>query len=494
MRRINLSIVFLMVYLFSVAGFCSDGVDRYRKYGPNTLYLFTEPSPGCGYAVLPKDSEGGADGTIEFRWVQEHMQALVRICAYRTEKEFGSSKYPLTIFDGSAENGDTPVDWGPSPRGRHPGGSHDGGINLDLGYYLTSLQGAEYTPDYAACTDHFTNTPEGEGVDAWMCVSAADRLDTPRMTYFYIQMFSINRELFGGALLGQIGADMYVRDAVIRQIETWIEEKKYGASRELLDDFKRVVTCDEYEGWAGSHHHHTHIRLNDIDLYGSLRPAVEKLLEMERDVDLALAGGKPFLRARLLSSGLERAVEAEILGGVDYYALFFKAGNDGWASPQGRAYGGWHLGPKMRDRVFITLPSGSRAERSPLTVTAQASMKEKTPEYMTAPLILPSQDPRLYISIDPAQIKAEALSVKGDFLCEITWPAIYGKLVTKEFFEVVAEGKTLEFLAEQPGTQVRFSAGFFKAPFIINACVTTCGRKTFRIPVYVEPAPAAKAE
>ncbi len=91
-----------MVYLFSVAGFCSDGVDRYRKYGPNTLYLFTEPSPGCGYAVLPKDSEGGADGTIEFRWVQEHMQALVRICAYRTEKEFGSSKYPLTIFDGSA--------------------------------------------------------------------------------------------------------------------------------------------------------------------------------------------------------------------------------------------------------------------------------------------------------------------------------------------------------------------------------------------------------
>ncbi|HPA28046.1 MAG TPA: hypothetical protein PLQ05_10440, partial [Acidobacteriota bacterium] len=84
--------------------------------------------------------------------------------------------------------------------------------------------------------------------------------------------------------------------------------------------------------------------------------------------------------------------------------------------------------------------------------------------------------------------------VKGDFLCEITWPAIYGKLVTKEFFEVVAEGKTLEFPAEQPGTQVRFSAGFFKAPFIINACVTTCGRKTFRIPVYVEPAPAAKAE
>lgn len=493
MRKSSLFIVLLLVILFSTASLCSDGIDRYRKAGPNTLYLFTEPQPGCGYGVLPKDSQGGADGTVEFRWVQEQMQALVRVCAFRTEKEFGPSKYPLTIFDGSAENGDTPVDWEPSPKGRHPGGSHDGGINLDLGYYLTSLQGAEYTPDYAACTDHFTNTPEGEGVDAWMCVSAADKLDTPRMAYFYIQMFTINREMFGGALLGQIGADMYVRDAVIKQIETWINEKKYGATAELLGDFKRVVTCDEYEGWAGSHHHHTHVRLNDIDLYGSLRPAVEKLLEMERDVDLALAGNKPFLRARLLSSGLERAVEAEILGNVDYWALFFKTGNEGWVSPQGRAYGGWHLGPKMRDRVFITLPNGSRNERSPLTVTAQASMKEKTPEYMTAPLVLPSQDPRLAISIDPSQIKAEAVRVKNDFLCEIIYPAIYGHLVTKELFEVVAEGKTVEFAAERPGTQVRFKAAF-NAPFLINACVTTCGRKTFRIPVYVEPAPAAKAE
>ncbi|HNQ79010.1 MAG TPA: hypothetical protein PKJ37_07670 [Acidobacteriota bacterium] len=481
MRRINLSIVFLMVYLFSVVGFCSDGVDRHRKFGPNTLYLFTEPSPGCGYAVLPKDSEGGADGTIEFRWVQEHMQALVRVCAYETEKELGPGKYPLTIFDGSAENGDTPVDWEPSPRGRHPGNSHDGGINLDLGYYLTSLEGKGFTPDYAACTEHFEN-----GKDAWICKGPADRLDTPRMTYFYIQMFSINRELFGGALLGQIGADYYVREAVINQLKSWAKEKKHGATHEILDDFKRVVTCDEYEGWAGSHHHHTHIRLNDIDLYGNLRPAVEKLLQMERDVDLALAGGKPFLRARLLSSGLERAVEAELTGKVAVDStLRFNADEKTFLYAQKG---------DPRNRAVLTIVEGPVARQKQVTITAEMPDGKGGQERYSKVIALPAQDPRLYISIDPAQIKAEVARVKGDFLCEITWPAIYGKLVTKEFFEVVAEGKTLEFLAEQPGTQVRFSAGFFKAPFIINACVTTCGRKTFRIPVYVEPAPAAKAE
>lgn len=490
MKRHILSLTILFLSLFSYCSLASDGIDRYRKAGPNTLYLFTEPQPGCGYGVLPKDSQGGADGTVEFRWVQEQMQALVRVCAYRTEKEFGPSKYPLTIFDGSAENGDTPVDWEPSPRGRHPGGSHDGGINLDLGYYLTSLEGKKFTPDYAACTEHFIyyldEKKDDVPKDAFICMDKADRLDTPRMAYFYLQMFSINREMFGGALLGQIGADFYVREAVINQLENWISEKKYGTTREFLDDFRRVVTCDEYEGWAGSHHHHTHIRLNDIDIYGKLRPAVEKLLALEREIDYRLLGGKdgnPVLRTRLLSSDLERAIEAELIGGGDKSSLRFNADEVVFLNAQKG---------DPRNRAVLEL-SGVLAVRKQVTIAVERPDNKGGQERYSKVIILPAQDPRLAISIDPSQIKAEAVRVKNDFLCEITYPAIYERLVTKELFDVVADGKTFEFAAERPGTQVRFKAAF-DAPFLINACVTTCGRKTFRIPVYVEPAPAAKAK
>ncbi|MCX7830609.1 MAG: hypothetical protein N2445_06080, partial [Acidobacteria bacterium] len=73
----------LVTYLcISVISFCSDGVDRHKKFSPNTFYLFDQPVIGCGYSVLAKDSEGGADGTLEFRWAQKHLISLVKICAY----------------------------------------------------------------------------------------------------------------------------------------------------------------------------------------------------------------------------------------------------------------------------------------------------------------------------------------------------------------------------------------------------------------------------
>ena len=145
-----------------------------------------------------------------------------------------------------------------------------------------------------------------------------------------------------------------------------------------------------------------------------------------------------------------------------------------------------------RNRAVLEL-SGVLAVRKKVTIAAERPDSIGGQERYSKVITLPAQDPRLAISIDPSQIKAEAVRVKNDFLCEITYPAIYGHLVTKELFEVVAEGKTFEFPAERPETQVRFKAAF-EAPFLINACVTTCGRKTFRIPVYVEPAPAAKAK
>ena len=45
----------------------------------------------------------------ELPLVQTHAMALVRIGAYETVRDLGTTPYPLMVFDASAENGDTPI-------------------------------------------------------------------------------------------------------------------------------------------------------------------------------------------------------------------------------------------------------------------------------------------------------------------------------------------------------------------------------------------------
>lgn len=469
----------LISFFFLLNFYCSDGVDRHKKYSPNTFFLFDEPTKRCGYSVLPKDSEGGADGTLEFRWAQKHLVALVKICAFETEQEFGASKYPLLIFDGCAENGDTPVDWEPTPVGRHPGGSHDGGINLDLGYYLTSIEGIKFTPDYSACSDHFTVAKSGELEDCWICNNEADKLDVERMSFFYLKMFSINRDLFSGELLSQIGADYFVKQAVLKKLQEWAAVKKYGATFDLIEDFKRIVTCDEFEGWAKSHHHHTHIRLNDIEIYGRLRSGIETLFEMENKIDLKLLKNddnqKNVLRLRLFSAGLERAIEAEILGEMPIKNCLFKIDEGEWIKIQKG---------EERNRTFFELPSEINAKRKSITITAQFVDSQEKLRTISKEITLPIKDARLYVSFDPNQVRINASKQKDKLFVKIDYPQIYEILITDIFYEVQTEKgvEKIEFAGTAKDASIPLNNN---QKFLLSACFKLCSRKTVKIPIYI---------
>ena len=90
-----------------------------------------------------------------------------------------------------------------------------------------------------------------------------------------------------------------MRQAVLATFRRWVEQKQHGATAELLGDLERTFISDQWEGWARSHHHHTHLRFRDFATYGHHRKAVEDLLERERELDLRLAAPAPLqLRPR----------------------------------------------------------------------------------------------------------------------------------------------------------------------------------------------------
>ncbi len=479
-NKINYLTVAFACFIFFVSVFSSDGIDRHRKYSPNTLYLFDQPVKGCGYSVLEKDAEGGADGTMEFRWLQKHLLSLIKVCAYETEKQFGSTEFPLLIFDGCAENGDTPVDWEPKPSGRHPGESHDGGINIDLGYYLNSLQGKVFTPDYSACSNHFKNSLNGEIEDSWFCNDRADKLDTQRMAYFYLKMLQLNRSLFSKELLSQIGADCFVKEEILKMLEEWLKEKKYGTDEELLEDFKRIVTCDEFEGWAKSHHHHTHIRLNDVEIYGNLKEAFESLYSMERKINYELLSKienrKEVLTVKLLSTGLQRALEAEILSEDNIKNVRFKIGEGEWCEPQKG---------DSRQKVYINLESKISLERTPLKVTTQFVNSEGKLETLTKELVLPKLDPRLFISFDPSQVTTKLSQVGDKLLVKIDYPKISDALITEVYCEIATE-KGVSRIDFDKITDSFIIPIDFDRTAIANLCIILCGRKSCRIPLYIK--------
>lgn len=307
----------------------NDGRDRYQQGYPNLLFHLDGPAgDDAGFRVLAGDREGGADGDPAFRWAQRHALAVVEIAARHTRQALGKGPFEMAVFDFSAENGDTPVDFGwrtavppgalpPAPRGRHPGGSHDGGLNLDLGYYLTSLEGQVLAEDYAACTAHYHATekePDGTPRDLNVCTGPADRLDVERQAFFVLELLKLHRERFEGALLDESGMDQKVQEAVVVKLLEWEKLRRHGVTRQHIDDLQALFSHDRWGGWQKYHHHHLHLRLQPGASQGALRERAMALeVEARRVRAGVLARAHPdwpvALDAQLLSYRLERGVE-----------------------------------------------------------------------------------------------------------------------------------------------------------------------------------------
>lgn len=220
-RPLSLLPLSILSLLLPCPSLANDGRNRYEGAVPTQLFHLDGPvSPEAGFRVLPADTPAGADGDPAYRWVERHALAILRLSCCATARALGPGPYPLSVFDLAAENGDTPVDFGVrGAQGRHPGGSHDGGLNLDLGYYLTSEKGQVEAQDPAACTAHYAaapGQPPGQPPkDENKCVGPPDRLDTDRQTLFLIEVVRLHRDRFGGDLLEAIGIDAKVRRAVL---------------------------------------------------------------------------------------------------------------------------------------------------------------------------------------------------------------------------------------------------------------------------------------
>ncbi len=483
----------LVLPLLTSSAGANDGRDRYRRSQPNLLQLFPDPGlAGSGYRMLAADAPGGADGDDAFRWARPHAIALVRIAARRTYQQMGSALVPMAIFDASAENGDTPIQWTPGkpPRGRHPGGSHDGGLNLDLGYYLTSTVGQRYTPDHAACTDHFSPTkPDAKPRDAYQCLGPPDRLDTDRQTFFLLRVLLLDQQLFSGRLIENIGIDRQIRDVVLDRAATWARRRRHGATRALVARLKQVCTADRWEGWARSHHHHVHLRLRD----GHDGSGRQRLLAIEREIDAA-AGAKdpvgrwgkkqvPHLRVRLLSYGLQRAVELELLAAPGQQheaglAVAFRVttGDGRWTAPDPAALG--------RIRAVLDLPQGFRPTAKPLVVQARLVRSAGDELPIKAALIAPRSEPWLAIAIDSSQLWGVARPLRRGLELTVVMPQAYRALITGVTYRVHRAKGWVDEVVGDPRHPAFVGRTRASHPRLIEARVLASGRQTINVPVY----------
>lgn len=432
-----------------VAG-ANDGRDRYRLMYSNLFYHLPTPvADGAGFRVLPEDMPGGADGDPAYRWAQGHAIAVVEVAAYHTERALGPGKFEMAVFDLSAENGDTPVDFGPptkpgqrsqAPRGRHPGGSHDGGLNLDLGYYMTRLQGKVEAEDYAACTEHYA-PPDAKGGplrDLAMCVGPADRLDVDRQAYFYLELLKMHRDRFDGHLLDEVGIDGKVFEAVRGRLEQWRRAHRYGVKAQQLADFDAIMTHDRWGGWQRYHHHHTHVRIQNFSTTGPLRDAVLAVEREDRAIRARLLGRShsewpAIVDARLMSYQLERSIEVRVFARSDRRAdrvtrVRYRLDGGAWTDPDGDDY-----------RYVFDLPVELRPVERMGRVEAEITTAGGT-ELVTTEVMLPRLDPRLHVAFHPGDITGSAKLGKHKIALAVRFPAPLRALVTKVVYRVFPAG------------------------------------------------------
>lgn len=441
-----------LCFLVASASQANDGRNRYEQGSPTELFHLHAPvSAQAGFRVLAEDMANGADGDPAFRWVTRPALALLRLASCRTHEVLGPAPFPFPVFDLASENGDTPLKIGAEgARGRHPGGSHDGGLNLDLGYYLTSEQGRLTGPDYAACTDHFK--PAEPGVEAHICHGPADRLDTPRQTFFLLELLRLHRERFGGEWIEAIGIDAQVRQAVRAQARQWAARRQQGVSAAAVVELERLFASSPYEGWAYSHHHHVHLRLRPLESSGRHRAAFADLLAQDRQLEARLLAGSAAaargcaLLTELSSHGLARSLDLRLSGPgctqLQSLRLRFQGGD--WAAPRDPLEPLHHVVNPPADLVFGT----ALAEAELQFADGQRSTLRRE-------VALPAQPPWLRVRVEARDFVAHTRALANGLEVSLAYPPAHAVLIDQMALWVRRHGVAVpERVALPPGQPV----------------------------------------
>lgn len=479
---------------FPLISHANDGRNRYERGVPAELvHLHAPVSAQAGFRVLASDMPGGADGDPAFRWAQRPAVALVRLASRRTVETFGTSAYPLAIFDLTSENADTPIEFGPKgPRGRHPGGSHDGGFNLDLGYYLTSEKGRVETPDPAACTDHFRpGTPsDAPPVEDDICHGPADRLDTERQTLFMLELVRWHSERFDGDLLEAIGIDAAVRLKVLSTAQFWARSHRHGVTAARVAEMERLFASSPYEGWAHSHHHHIHVRLQPIDAGGRHGAKLTALADEDRALEarlLAQPDAQPgavadgcALVTELVSQGLARSLDMQVVGSAPLCAIAqlkavrFRVDGGEWAAPEDP------LAP-----MHHVVDAAATGQFSTLLAEAQLTFTDGRQRVLKRSVALPAQPAWLRVRVDPAQFIGRTSTQDGELLMSLDYPPVDAVLVDHIDYLVkrrgVAAPERVAADVKQPSVRLKDAATVES----VEAEIGVSRRVRMKVPVFV---------
>lgn len=448
----------------------NDGVDRYAGPEPGALVHVGPLPPGAPalYTLLPEDRRGGADGEARYRWARDYAVSALVVSLTRVHEVQGPAPIPPAIFDLSAENGDTPVDFtAEGPAGRHPGGSHDGGINLDVGYYLTSLQGSRFTPDYAACTEHFV-----DGADAFHCVGPVDRLDVNRQAMFLVELFKLHQGLFLGELVREVGIDARVADVVLERARSWARDGLHGVTEPLVDELAARLTSDPFGGWERHHHHHLHLRLAALDPAGPRLLALRALRDLELDALAGAGGDANRLLVRLGVSELERFAEVLVLSPSPSLArVLVSADAASWVEAV--------PGRRLRAEVPLGRSGVARDERASQAVLyVQLRYRDGREQIETRALPLPPGNPALAVQVRPEAFTVRRVIEAGVPWLEAAYPPAYEALITGMAF--ASSPGTRAVPVDRASRRLRLDG---TAPLAGELLVTLSGRVTRRIPV-----------
>ena len=500
-RPIALPAALLLALAIPLHANANDGRNRYESGVPAELvHLHAPVSAQAGFRVLASDMPGGADGDPRFRWAQRPAVALTRLAARRTVEALGTSAYPLAIFDLTSENADTPIELGPDgPHGRHPGGSHDGGYNLDLGYYLTSEQGRVETPDPAACTDHFRpGTPLGATpVEDNICHGPADRLDTDRQALFMLELVRWHSERFNGELLEAIGIDAQVRLKVLARAGEWGRAKRFGVTAARVAEMERLFASSPYEGWAHSHHHHIHVRLLPMDPGGRHAARLAALVQEDRALEarlLAQLGAEPGAAAdgctlvtELASQALARSLDMQIVGteprcmlagagkprwaGAALKGLRFRVDGGEWATPEDPLFPMHHVVDAPASTTFSTL-----------LAEAELTFADGHQRILKRSVALPAQPAWLRVRVDASHFVGRARTEGEGLLLSLDFPPVDATLIDHITFLVHRRGVATP---ERLTADVRTAATTAQDTGSVEAEVGLSKRVRLRVPVLV---------
>lgn len=476
---------------FSNIAMANDGIDRYQKGTANQFIHFPDNygHPEFGYRFLPND-QGGADGDAQFRWAQPHAVAIVRLAAHETFKNLGAAPFPMAIFDLASENGDTPISWeeGKLPKGRHPGGSHDGGLNLDLGYYMTSLKGLESEPDFSACTEHFKEKKAHNKKlvkDNFQCFEKPDHLAVEHQTLFFGELFKMNRFDFDNELLEEVGIDEKIAETVIEQAEKWQKELKFGITEEIVNDMKRVFVYSPWEGWAKFHHHHTHIRLKDTNFYGKFRVQLDTILQESRLLDQEILDKKEQAftpSPRLVSYAMSRSIDMKILGDLENITMVkYSLDQKEWTESHDS---------KDFYRAVLDLPKQFLNKEKQQKVYSEVEYKDGNKTILESIITLPALDPRTAITILPENFKGKFTKNKnGKFELSVEYPDVYEPYVTSVSYHIFEKGSPVKEIKLNKDTDKSLNYSEKNMPWnklqFVEAKIFMSQRKSITVTIFV---------